>query len=187
MRLREDRSSSRSPGRLRALEGPAGCSRFPRAEKFPRCAGCAWLPGTVAVMTSVEAARVMAETELVGPLSSRWPHVRSVARRARWAAKTLALFEHLVAAAWLHDIGCASDLVQTGFHPLDSARYLRRASVNRQVVSLVAYHSCAEVEADVLGLLTFWHRSSSPENHCLLMFALLRHDDRAGRRLRTTS
>ena len=31
----------------------------------------------------------------------------------------------LVAAAWLHDIGYASGLRNTGFHPLDGARYLR--------------------------------------------------------------
>jgi len=36
--------------------------------------------------------------------------------------------------------------------PLDGARYLRRMGVDGQVVSLVAYHSCAHVEADVRGL-----------------------------------
>ena len=58
----------------------------------------------------------------------------------------------LVAAAWLHDIGYAPELVETGFHPLDGARYLRRVGVDEQVVSLVAYHSCAQIEADVRGL-----------------------------------
>jgi len=53
---------------------------------------------------------------------------------------------------WLHDIGYAPDLVDTGFHPLDGARYLRRVGVDGQVVSLVAYHSCAQIEADVRGL-----------------------------------
>ena len=60
--------------------------------------------------------------------------------------------DDLVAAAWLHDIGYAPGLVQTGFHPLDGARFLRRAGADGQVVSLVAYHSCARVEADVRGL-----------------------------------
>lgn len=94
----------------------------------------------------------LAERELAGALPRRWRHVRSVARRARWVAKQLALSEDLVAAAWLHDIGYAPELVQTGFHPLDGARYLRRAGITEQVVCLVAYHSCAQVEADVRGL-----------------------------------
>ena len=57
-----------------------------------------------------------------------------------------------MAAAWLHNIGYAPDLVETGFHPLDGARYLRSVGVDGQAVSLVAYHSCAQIEADVRGL-----------------------------------
>jgi hypothetical protein len=65
-------------------------------------------------------------------------------------AKALSLPDDLVAAAWLHDIGYASGLVQTGFHPLDGARFLRCAGVDGQIVSL-AYHSCARIEADLRG------------------------------------
>jgi hypothetical protein len=100
----------------------------------------------------VSDARDLAEAKLAASLPRRWRHVRSVARRARWVAKQLALSEDLVAAAWLHDIGYAPELVETGFHPLDGARYLRQAGVDGQVVSLVAYHSCAQIEADVRGL-----------------------------------
>jgi len=57
-----------------------------------------------------------------------------------------------VTAAWLHDIGYAPDLVETGFHPVDGARYLRRLRIDESVVSLVAYHSCAPIEAKVRGL-----------------------------------
>jgi HD domain len=103
-------------------------------------------------VVDVEDAAALAETKLAPVLPRRWRHVRSVARRARWVAKTLGLPDDLVAAAWLHDIGYAPDLVQTGFHPLDGARYLRRAGIDGQVVSLVAYHSCAQIEADVRGL-----------------------------------
>jgi predicted hydrolase (HD superfamily) len=103
------------------------------------------------VITADEAA-ILAEGLLAKPLPRRWRHVRSVARRARWAAKRLSLSDDLVAAAWLHDIGYAPELVETGFHPLDGARYLRRVGLNGQVVSLVAYHSCAQIEADVRGL-----------------------------------
>lgn len=33
----------------------------------------------------------------------------------------------LIAAAWLHDIGYAPGIQETGFHPLDGGLYLRRA------------------------------------------------------------
>jgi hypothetical protein len=94
----------------------------------------------------------LGEELLAAALPRRWRHVRSVARRARWVAKQLALSDELVAAAWLHDIGYAPELVETGFHPLDGARYLSCAGFDGQVVSLVAYHSCAQIEADVRGL-----------------------------------
>jgi hypothetical protein len=103
------------------------------------------------VLDSDDAAE-LAGKMLAVELPLRWRHVRSVARRARWAAGKLALSDDLVAAAWLHDIGYAPELVETGFHPLDGARYLRRAGVDGQVVSLVAYHSCAQIEAEVRGL-----------------------------------
>jgi HD domain len=103
-------------------------------------------------MIDIDDAARLAETELARLLPRRWRHVRSVARRARWAAKRLSLADDLVAAAWLHDIGYAPELAETGFHPLDGARYLRRVGVDEHVVSLVAYHSCAQIEADIRGL-----------------------------------
>src|SRR5690348_5857742 len=104
------------------------------------------------VVVDVDEAAELARTKLAEALPRRWRHVRSVARRARWVAKELALPDDLVTAAWLHDIGYAPELVETGFHPLDGARYLRRVGVDGQVVGLVAYHSCAQIEAEVRGL-----------------------------------
>jgi hypothetical protein len=103
-------------------------------------------------MTSPDDAEHLAELKLASSLPRRWRHVRSVARRARWAAGKLELSDDLVTAAWLHDIGYAPQLVETAFHPLDGARYLRGVGVDGQVVSLVAYHSCAQIEAEVRGL-----------------------------------
>ena len=108
--------------------------------------------GTVNLVAGIENAAVLAETWLAGALPRRWRHVQSVARRAAWAADRLSLPDQLVTAAWLHDIGYAPELAETGFHPLDGARFLRRAGADGQVVSLVAYHSCAQIEADVRGL-----------------------------------
>ena len=130
-------------------------------------------------MVDVEDAAALAETKLAQVLPQRWRHVRSVARRARWVAKTLGLPDDLVAAAWLHDIGYAPDLAVTGFHPLDGARYLRRAGVDGQVVSLVAYHSCAQIEADLRGLGVELATEFSPGNS-LLTDALLYCDMTTG-------
>jgi hypothetical protein len=59
--------------------------------------------------------------------------------------------EALVAAAWLHDIGYAPEVTDTGFHPLDGARYLVGLGIAERVVNLVARHSYAILEAEFRG------------------------------------
>ena len=91
---------------------------------------------------------------LVEPLGRRWLHVQAVAARAAVVAAHADLgTDVLVSAAWLHDVGYATEVATTGFHPLDGARHLRRLKVDEHVTSLVAYHSCAEFEAEERGLL----------------------------------
>jgi len=99
-------------------------------------------------------AHALAERALSDALPRRWRHVQAVAGRAEEvAAIPLVDGATLVAAAWLHDIGYAPELVSSGFHPLDGARYLRRlGTVPDRIVCLVAHHSCAVVEADERGL-----------------------------------
>jgi hypothetical protein len=121
----------------------------------------------VEIVITVDEAAALAEGLLATPLPRRWRHVRSVARRARWVGKELSLSDDLVAAAWLHDIGYAPELVETGFHPLDGARHLRRVGVDGQVVNLVAYHSCAQIEADVRGLAAELASEFSPADPSL--------------------
>lgn len=59
----------------------------------------------------------------------------------------------VVSAAWLHDVGYAPSLVETGFHPLDGARYLRDAGFgDRTVWTLVAHHTYALIEAEERSL-----------------------------------
>lgn len=59
----------------------------------------------------------------------------------------------LKAAAWLHDIGYAPCLAAAGLHQLDGARYLRQAQhADAMLCRLVAYHSCAIIEAGERGL-----------------------------------
>jgi putative nucleotidyltransferase with HDIG domain len=100
---------------------------------------------------SAEAARYL-ETPA---LAQRWAHVQAVGARAAELAATVdpADRDLLVAAALLHDIGYAPELVVTGFHPLDGARHLQRAGFPERVVALVAHHSGARFEAAERGLL----------------------------------
>ncbi|MCX4629806.1 HD domain-containing protein [Streptomyces sp. NBC_01443] len=104
--------------------------------------------------TLTEWAYPLAKSLLSEPLPRRWQHSLGVAQRARAIAEILGPdAELLEAAAVLHDIGYSPDLVKTGFHPLDGARYLRDvANADERVVRLVAHHSCAWMEAESRGL-----------------------------------
>jgi hypothetical protein len=99
-------------------------------------------------------ARDLAEQLLSEPLPRRWAHSQGVGRRGEALADILGDdAEILAAAAWLHDIGYAPDLVKTGMHQLDGARYLRDvANADPLICSLVAHHTCACIEARNRGL-----------------------------------
>jgi predicted hydrolase (HD superfamily) len=105
-------------------------------------------------MNQADWAEELARKLLEVPLSRRWAHVQGVAARARTLAPILDEDANLLeAAAWLHDIGYSPELVETGFHPLDGARYLRDVHQADPVLcSLVAHHSCAVIEAEERGL-----------------------------------
>jgi putative nucleotidyltransferase with HDIG domain len=98
-------------------------------------------------------ARDLARGLLAETLPRRWAHVRGVADRAEQVAASLMLSgEILVAAAWLHDVGYAPDVRDTGFHPLDGAQYLASFGAPERVVNLVARHSYAILEAEFRGV-----------------------------------
>ncbi|HKR52645.1 MAG TPA: HD domain-containing protein [Pseudonocardiaceae bacterium] len=99
-------------------------------------------------------ARELARSLLEAELPVRWAHSRGVADHAVTLARLLSQHADLLeAAGWLHDIGYASPLAVTGFHPLDGARYLRDARFGDPTLwVLVAHHSCAEIEAEERGL-----------------------------------
>lgn len=69
----------------------------------------------------------------------------------------------LEVAAVLHDIGYAPDLVDSGFHALDGARYLSRLGLDERVCALVAHHSCAVREAGMRGLADDYRAYSDEE------------------------
>jgi hypothetical protein len=104
-------------------------------------------------MMTVADARTLAQQYLSHELPRRWRHIQGAGARAEDVAGRLGLGDGaLVAAAWLHDIGYGPDLVETGFHPLDGARFLRRIGADDRVARLVAHHSSAVYEARVRGL-----------------------------------
>ena len=105
-------------------------------------------------MNQADWAEDTARTILQVPLPRRWGHTQGVAAQARTLGPILGKHaDLLVAAAWLHDIGYAPDLVDTGFHPLDGARYLSDLpQASDLLCRLVAHHSCAAIEAAVRSL-----------------------------------
>ena len=99
-------------------------------------------------------AEELARKLLEVPLPRRWAHVQGVAAQARTLAPILGDGAGLLeAAAWLHDIGYSPYVADTGFHPLDGARYLRDVQhADGTVCRLVAHHTGAMIEADERGL-----------------------------------
>ncbi|MFV8160777.1 HD domain-containing protein [Mycobacterium sp. 134] len=107
----------------------------------------------------VQGAQQLATELLAQALPRRWSHTVAVAKTAASLANVLApeAAAEIVCAAWLHDIGYAPDLIDTGFHPLDGAAYLTRENgdgkrIPAEVISLVAHHTGAAYEARERGL-----------------------------------
>lgn len=110
-------------------------------------------------------AAVLAE-DLLAPLVDRYRHTRQVAACAEELAAAVPAADRdlLVVAAWWHDLGYAPQLVQTGFHPIDGARYLAANGQSSRLCALVAHHSAATFEAKERGLteeLAGWRREKS--------------------------
>jgi hypothetical protein len=106
------------------------------------------LEGACAEVDSLERAKETAGRLLSGALPRRWAHVQGVA----FQAAVIFGDPLLTSAAWLHDIGYSPAIAVTGFHPIDGARWLRTQGADDALVSLVAHHSCAHIEAGLRGL-----------------------------------
>ncbi|WP_431789432.1 HD domain-containing protein [Streptomyces sp. G9] len=120
-------------------------------------------------------ARRVAETELRDVLPRRWAHSLGVEARAIGLGHVLGGdAELLAAAAMLHDVGYAPRLAETGFHPLDGARFLRDAhGADERLVRLVANHSFALLEAEERGLRETLEREFPLLDEPLLVDALV--------------
>ncbi|MFI7301677.1 HD domain-containing protein [Micromonospora aurantiaca] len=104
-------------------------------------------------MDQVVRAATLVEQQLAAALPRRWQHVQAVAAKARQLGQLMpSESETLIAAAWLHDVGYAPSVMQTGFHSLDGARWALAQGFGMRLSSLVAHHSCATFEADERGL-----------------------------------
>jgi hypothetical protein len=93
-------------------------------------------------------------SQLLRGVASRFAHSAMVAQQAdrvghlvgrRWGSAP-------TEAAWLHDVGYSRKLVSTGFHPLDGARWLRDHGWPIETCRLVAWHTAAEVEAQLRAM-----------------------------------
>lgn len=128
--------------------------------------GWATVPFMSSALDTPRGAAELAES-LLPPLGNRWLHTQAVAARAVEVSRAVPEGERdlLVAAAWLHDIGYAPELSDTGFHPLDGARHLASLGAPDRLVRLVAHHSGAVYEAEQRGLsteLAAYEREDSP-------------------------
>lgn len=121
-------------------------------------------PANVDFMIDASWGETVARALLEEPLPHRWEHSRGVAATARALAPVLGPHADAVtAAAWLHDIGYAPTLHDSGFHPLDGALYLRDVQhADSLVCRLVAHHSCAIFEAVERGLAADLLREFTP-------------------------
>jgi hypothetical protein len=117
-------------------------------------------------------ARSLARTLLCRDLPERWLHTQGVANRAAELAATVLVQDRpvLIAAAWLHDIGYAFALQETGFHPLDGALYLQSQGWDERLVGLVGHHSGARfvpVERTFASVMTEFDFEDGPVSDAL--------------------
>src|SRR5260370_20846699 len=93
-------------------------------------------------------------THYTSSLGNRWLHVQGVVEQALHVGEIFDEEErsYLIAAAYVHDIGYAPELQQTGLHSIDGALWLRSHNQER-LASLTAYHSGTWFQAQLHGLL----------------------------------
>ena len=101
---------------------------------------------------------------ILDAVPDRFAHSQGVARRAQLLTFTVEpnRARLLVAAAWLHDIGYAPGLCDTGFHPLDGARHLRAIGWPPAIYNLVAHHSGARLSPECSSSTGNWLLIRSP-------------------------
>jgi putative nucleotidyltransferase with HDIG domain len=165
----ESTETATAPQAVTATALPAVTARPPPPALAPP------RPGTARIGSRVQAASTLVEA-LIAPLGDRWRHTCMVARRAAGLAGHLPKADRdlTVAAAWLHDVGYAPTLRDTGMHAIDGARFLRALGLEERLCALVALHSGAVYEADERGFAAAL--SSFAEEHSPVADALAAAD-----------
>lgn len=129
--------------------------------------------GQTGRMWSSDRARDLAE-ELVGEMMPRWQHLLRVGKTAELLAdRSTLVSDSVVVAAWLHDVGYASQIATTGFHALDGARALAERGAPSEVVGLVGHHTGAHFEAEERSLLVEWQRLPVPDRDSLDILTMI--------------
>ena len=107
------------------------------------------MPGSIVVRPGAAEANRLLDVD-----SDRWRHVVGVGEQAEAIAHTFPGQDReiFIEAAWLHDIGYAPALHDTGLHSLDGARYLRSIGTSERLCRLVAHRTASIVEAEFRGL-----------------------------------
>lgn len=106
---------------------------------------------------------------LLSGLEPRRSHVRGVgqmAERLRGERQDIVSVD-VVAAAWLHDVGYAPAVRETGFHPFDGAAYLRSEGWSESICALVAFHTGSTFEAQERGLSHLLNMFQAPSSRSL--------------------
>lgn len=112
--------------------------------------------------TAYEQARDILEPEF----PARWKHSKAVALKASKLASALAprRVDEIVAASLMHDIGYATPLRGTGFHPIDGADFVARSVPQlASIAGSIAYHTGAVFEAAERGLTDELERFTYPD------------------------
>lgn len=124
-------------------------------------------------MWSVERSQEIAREFMLGS-GDRWSHTVAVGQAAEQLAEQSDLVtDVLISAAWVHDIGYAAELVDSGMHAVDGARALLRLGAPDRVVALVAHHTGARLEAEERGLLSEWMEMPTPNRLSLDILTLI--------------
>ena len=125
-----------------------------QATSTPRIPGLAIDPAIYTKPADLLADAAHLAAELLDADPHRFRHTVGVAARASFLTAAVEREDAatLIAAAWLHDIGYAGPLRQTGFHPIDGALYLDRLGWPTEISALVAHHSGSRFLAAALGL-----------------------------------
>lgn len=107
--------------------------------------------GALGAEEHVTARAESAARRILRGIEPRLSHVLAVGRKAEKVPLSRSQANWLVAAAYLHDIGYAPALRETGLHQIDGARWLASKG-HAALACMVAHHTCADVELELRGL-----------------------------------